>query len=94
MWDVEDREEDLRRLESGVLTLEEGHETTATTVLDAELDEVLEMPSESWAPIALAAALAGLFALVLTEHYVAASGFLALSFLVLGAWHWKEPQEA
>jgi cytochrome c oxidase subunit I+III len=93
MWDREDREADLRRLEEGVLTLEDGHETPATTVLDAEMDEVLEMPSESWAPLLVAAALAGIFALVLTEHYVASAGFLGLALAALAAWHWKEPEE-
>src|SRR5919204_920509 len=40
-WDVADRREDQRRLEQGELVLAGGHETPATTVLDADLDEVL-----------------------------------------------------
>ena len=93
MWDVADREEDARRLSRGELTLE-GHLTPASTVLDADLDEVVEMPSESWMPIVLAATLAALFALVLTEHYVAAAGALVLALAAVGALHWKEPQGA
>src|SRR3954454_5941722 len=50
-WDVDERAGDQRRLERGELTLEEGHETTASTVLDADLDEVLEMPGESPWPL-------------------------------------------
>src|SRR3954463_6131472 len=46
MWDVEDREEDQRRLARGEMTLETGHETPATTTLDAHLAEVLDMPSD------------------------------------------------
>jgi cytochrome c oxidase subunit I+III len=91
MWDRDDRLRDARRLSEGVMTLEDGHETPATTVLDSNLDEVLEMPSESWSPVLVAAALTGVFALVLTKHYVAAGVFLLLTFLALAAWHWHEP---
>src|SRR4051794_375962 len=58
MWDAKDREEDTRKLDRGKLVLEEGHETPASTVLDAEWDEILDMPGETWAPITLALALA------------------------------------
>src|SRR5437764_6154441 len=52
-WDREDRVEDARKLEEGVLVLEEGHETPASTVRDGYLDEVVEMPSESGWPLVL-----------------------------------------
>ena len=55
MWDREDRESDARRLDRGELMLERGHETPAITTLDAEPDEILEMPSDSPWPITLAA---------------------------------------
>jgi cytochrome c oxidase subunit I+III len=93
MWDAEDREEDTRKLDRGELVLEEGHETPASTVLDAEWDEILDMPSESWAPITLAFALALTFTMLLLQHYVTAAAFAGIAFLVLGSWHWKEPQE-
>src|SRR4051794_12923336 len=57
MWDPEDREEDARKLERGEMVLDEGHETPATSVLDAEWDEILDMPSDSPWPILLAAAI-------------------------------------
>jgi cytochrome c oxidase subunit 1/cytochrome c oxidase subunit I+III len=94
MWDPKDREEDQRRLEAGVLTLEQGHETQATTTLDANLDEVLEMPSDSPYPILLAAALSGVFVMLLTGHWTTALVFVALVAVVVVAWHRKEPQEA
>jgi cytochrome c oxidase subunit I+III len=94
MWDEEDREEDRQRLDRGELVLETGHEAQATTALDGDLDEVLEMPSESWAPVLLALALSGLFTMLLLQHYVVAAAFAALTLLVLGRWHWKEPQVA
>jgi cytochrome c oxidase subunit 1/cytochrome c oxidase subunit I+III len=93
MWDREDRDEDRQKLDRGELVLEKGHETPSSTVLDAEWDEILEMPSESWAPILLAGALALLFTMLLLQHYVTAAAFAGVALLVVAVWHWKEPQE-
>ena len=93
-WDREDREEDVRRFERGMLVLETGHETPASTVRDGFLDEVLDMPSESGLPIVLAFAMTVLFIMLLTSHYVIAGVFLGIAGLVLVAWHGKEPAEA
>jgi cytochrome c oxidase subunit 1/cytochrome c oxidase subunit I+III len=94
MWDREDREADTRRLARGEMVLDAGHETSTTTVLDAELDEVLEMPSHSWAPLTLAVALSGVFVMLLVRQWEAALVFLLGCALVLAAWHAKEPQAA
>jgi cytochrome c oxidase subunit 1/cytochrome c oxidase subunit I+III len=94
MWDREDREDDARRLARGEMVFDQGHETSTTSVLDAELDEVLEMPSHSWAPISLAVALSGVFTMLLVKHWEAALVFVFICALVLAAWHSKEPQEA
>jgi cytochrome c oxidase subunit 1/cytochrome c oxidase subunit I+III len=94
MWDREDREEDARRLARGERTLQQGHETPASTVLDADWDEILDMPADSPWPITLAAATAGIFAMLLLGHYVTAAVFGAIALLVLVAWHGQEPQEA
>jgi cytochrome c oxidase subunit 1/cytochrome c oxidase subunit I+III len=94
MWDEADRERDVDKLARGELVLEEGHETPASTVLDADWDEVLDMPSESWLPILLATALAATFTMLLLQHYVTAGVFAGAALLVVGAWHWKEPQAA
>jgi cytochrome c oxidase subunit I+III len=94
MWDERDRAEDARKLGRGELVLQRGHETPSSTVLDADWDEILDMPSESWAPVLLAAALAATFAMLLLQHYVTAAIFAGAGLLVLAAWHWKEPQQA
>jgi cytochrome c oxidase subunit I+III len=91
MWDKADREEDERKLERGELVLDEGHETPASTVLDARLDEILEMPSESWWPIMTAGALALVFVMLVTEHWIAAGAFCGVLLLVLFGWHTEEP---
>jgi cytochrome c oxidase subunit I+III len=95
MWDREDRDADIRDLGGGgERVLEEGHETPASTVLDAEPDEILDMPSKSWSPVILAVVLAAGFTMLLTKHYVVAATCAALALLVLAGWHWKEPQRA
>jgi cytochrome c oxidase subunit I len=90
-WDPVDRQADLARLEQGVLTLEQGHETQATTVRDGYFDEILEMPAESPWPIALAAVVTIVFVMLLTTHFVVAGVFVGVAALVLAAWHAGEP---
>jgi cytochrome c oxidase subunit I+III len=92
-WDTEDREADVRRLERGELVLDEGHETPASTVVDAVPDEVLEMPAESPWPLAVAVCTGLLFIMLLTQHYAVAGVFAALALLCVAAWHAKEPVE-
>jgi cytochrome c oxidase subunit I+III len=94
MWDVEDREEDLRKLGRGEMVLEGGHETPASTVLDANFDEILDMPSDSPWPIVSALMLTGIFAMLLTGHLVAMCVFLGLLAASVAGWHSVEPQEA
>jgi cytochrome c oxidase subunit 1/cytochrome c oxidase subunit I+III len=93
MWDKEDREADNRRLARGEMTLERGHETPASTVMDAYFDEVLEMPSHSIWPPLLALCLAGVFAMLLVGHWVVALTFLGLLVATVFGWHVQEPQE-
>jgi cytochrome c oxidase subunit I+III len=94
MWDRADREADARKLREGEMVLAHGHETTATTLLDAEWDEILTMPSDSPWPILFALALSGVFVLLLLGHVVIAAVFGGLCLLVTAAWHAKEPQES
>jgi cytochrome c oxidase subunit 1/cytochrome c oxidase subunit I+III len=92
-WDVADRVEDWRRFEEDQYVLDAGHETPATTVLDGDVDRVLHMPSESWAPVLLALALAVFFTLFLIDKFVAAAGSAVFMLAALVAWHRTEPQE-
>ncbi|MFL5883656.1 MAG: cbb3-type cytochrome c oxidase subunit I [Thermoleophilaceae bacterium] len=94
MWDPEDREEDARRLTRGEMVLDQGHETPASSVVDANFDEVLDMPSESWSPLLLAVAVSGIFTMLLLAHWVVAAIFGALALVVVAGWHTVEPQEA
>jgi cytochrome c oxidase subunit I+III len=90
MWDVRDPEEDRRRVARGELVLARGHQTPASTVVDGELDEVLDMPSDSPWPITLAGVLALVFVFLLTGHWTTAVVFAGAAALVLGGWHWRE----
>jgi cytochrome c oxidase subunit I+III len=94
MWDREDRAEDADNLTAGRRVLERGHETPATTAVDAEWDEVLDMPSSSPWPLVLAIAVSAIFTFILLKQWIAASIFVVAVFVVLAAWHGKEPQEA
>jgi cytochrome c oxidase subunit I len=88
-WDDDDRERDNRRAERGEGLLDLGHETPATTVQDADYDEILAMPPHSgWPPIS-ALMLAGMFAMLLLHHYFIALGFIVAGLLALFAWHHK-----
>jgi cytochrome c oxidase subunit I+III len=91
MWDRPDREEDVRRAERGELVLDRGHETPATTVVDGQLDEVLDMPSESIWPILLAGSLGLVFTFLLTGHWTTALVFAGGCAAALAAWHQGEP---
>jgi cytochrome c oxidase subunit I+III len=76
--------------EASGLVLAEGHQTPASTVVDAELDEVLDMPSDSPWPVALAGALALVFAFLLTGHWTTALVFGGVGAAVVAVWHWGE----
>ena len=94
MWDEQDRRQDSAKLERGEMVLDQGHETPASTVLDANFDEILEMPSDSPWPFLVGLTLTGVFAMILTGHLVAMSICLGLLALSLVGWHSTEPQES
>ena len=87
MWDSEDRERDNRRLQRGEGVLAAGHETPATSVQDAGVDEILSMPASSPWPALLALALTGVFAMLVLTHYWIVVGFLVLMLFALAGWH-------
>jgi heme/copper-type cytochrome/quinol oxidase subunit 1 len=90
-WDAGARADDLRRLDDGELVLAGGHQTIATTVNEAEGDRMLEMPSESPWPLALAFTLALVFTALLLDHFATAA-LLGLPVLAsLAAWHRQKP---
>jgi cytochrome c oxidase subunit I+III len=72
------------------LVLTEGHQTPASTVVDAELDEVLDMPSDSPWPITFAGLLALVFVFLLTGHWTTALVFAGAGAAILVAWHWGD----
>ena len=87
MWDTADRELDNKRLERGEGVFALGHRTPGSTVQDAEVDELLEMPPHSIWPPVTALALAGVFVMLLLQHYFIALGFAAVIALTLIGWH-------
>jgi len=64
--------------------------TLATTVLEGEPDDILDMPTESLVPLALAAAIAIVFAGFLDELWLVAGVGGALILVALAWWHKPE----
>jgi cytochrome c oxidase subunit 1/cytochrome c oxidase subunit I+III len=89
MWNKQDRDRDSGRLDRGEGLLELGHETPASTVQDARLDEILSMPSHSMWPPMSALMLTGIFAMLLLHHYWIAVGFLVAGGVTLIGWHYR-----
>jgi heme/copper-type cytochrome/quinol oxidase subunit 1 len=78
----------------GVLVLDAGHQTPVSTVNDAELTEVGDLPAESAAPILVALPVTLVFAFLLTSHWVTAGIFGFIALLALAGWHAHEPEPA
>jgi cytochrome c oxidase subunit I+III len=70
-----------------------GHRTFASTVRDAEPDDILAMPAESPWPIVLATCITVLFAMLVTGHLGTAIIFAVLAALALAGWHSVEPED-
>jgi cytochrome c oxidase subunit 1/cytochrome c oxidase subunit I+III len=92
-WDERDRAEDRRRLQHGILVLDQGHEQVATSPADGELAEVVEMPHESPWPVVLAVAVTLGFTMLVLQKFWAAAFMAGICALVLVAWHSQEPVE-
>jgi len=89
LWEERLQETERSSLERG-LRLENGRETLATTVMDAEADLILKMPGDSYAPLALAVGLAALFVGLLAHSAAVAGIGVVASALSLLAWLWPE----
>ena len=93
MWDARDRERDAARLDRGRGVLARGHETPASTVQDAELDEVLAMPPYSLWPPVVGLLLFVVFVMLLLAHYLAAAGVAGFCALAIFLWHRAGPAD-
>jgi cytochrome c oxidase subunit I+III len=82
MWDPHDERE-------GAAELADGHLTMGTTVLDADPEEILPMPEETFVPLLCALGLTALFvALLLGATWLVAVGGVA-TLLVIARWTWR-----
>jgi cytochrome c oxidase subunit 1/cytochrome c oxidase subunit I+III len=87
-WDAPALEDDRRRLEHGELVFPEGHETVSTTPLAGVLQGPLEMPEESWWPLAVAVGLGVLFVGLIASLTLLAVAGAAIVAASLAGWHW------
>jgi len=93
-WDLADREEDLRKLHRNELVLAGGHETPVSTVNDAVLDEIADMPPESPWPIVVGLAATLAFFALLLGHWVIGAGLFGAAALALVGWHTEGSEHA
>ena len=92
-WDDDDRAEDSRRLATGTLVLERGHQQVEVTPVDGYLSDVVRMPHGSPWPILLALTLTLVFSMLVIGKFGLAGIMGILSVLALVGWHSKEPEE-
>ena len=83
-----------RTSSAGVLVLQEGHEQPATSPVDANFDEIVEMPHDSPWPALLGLSLRSSSAPSCSRSYGVAAILGIGCVLALFGWHSKEPQEA
>jgi len=93
-WDDADRLHDRDNLEHGVRTLDLGHEQPATTPVEGDWDEIVEMPHDSPWPVLLAAAMTATAAMLLVGEFTFAAATAVLVVLALAGWHRHEPGES
>jgi cytochrome c oxidase subunit 1/cytochrome c oxidase subunit I+III len=104
LWDAENRRQsdqalapadgDVRAVRTAVderFGLE--RETPGTTLLDAEPDEMLRMPEDSYWPLALALGLAVLFTGLLTSTVVLVVIGAAVALAAIVGWLWPTSEE-
>ncbi len=94
-WDRADREEDERRLARGELVLPHGHETVATSEVEADLDGVLHMPGDSVWPLILAASLSVFFVGLIASSNLTAWAGVVMIVVSLAGWQfpWSSGEE-
>jgi len=94
LWEDRLQHMEARSILESDIVLDRGRETIATTVMDAEADSILKMPSDSLAPLLLALALTVLFfALLWSAWWVAAVAAL-LGVLLTAVWLAPGPASA
>ncbi|MDB5396889.1 MAG: ctaD [Rhodospirillales bacterium] len=90
LWEQQLQESDARSsLDTGYL-LDHGRETIATTSLDSDIDLILKMPEDSYAPFLLTVAVSALFVGLLLHWWwlAAVGGFATVGAIMI--WLWPE----
>jgi cytochrome c oxidase subunit I len=93
LWEgrLDDNDGQVRSDVKDGLALDRGRESIGTTALDAELDVILKMPKDSFAPLILALTLTTIFTgLVLHLWWLAIVGGVATGADII-AWLWPDP---
>ncbi len=86
LWEDRLDHVDARSVIDSDIVLDEGRETIATSVLDAEADSILRMPGDSLAPLMLSLALLVLFFALLWSGWWLAGAAGLLCVLITAVW--------
>jgi cytochrome c oxidase subunit 1/cytochrome c oxidase subunit I+III len=73
--------------------LADGHQTVGTSILDAEPDQILDMPGESHAPLLLTLSLTFVFFAFLFDAFALAGVGMLAVFASIAQWLWPHPHE-
>jgi cytochrome c oxidase subunit I len=86
LWEDRLQHVSARSVLESPIVLDNGRETLATTVLDAEADSILRMPGDSLWPLLLSIALLVMFLGLLWHGWWIAGAAGAVSFLIIAFW--------
>jgi cytochrome c oxidase subunit I+III len=86
LWDQPELRDIGERAHDTRLAFADEHETLGTTVLDADPEALLPMPEGSYAPVALAAGLAGVFTGLLLQLVLLVAAGVAVSVGAMLGW--------
>jgi cytochrome c oxidase subunit I+III len=94
LWDQPELRDIGERAHDTRLTFADEHETLGTTVLDADPEALLPMPEGSYAPVTLAAGLAGIFIGLLLQLMPLVAVGVAVSVGAMLGWFRMEEEHA
>jgi cytochrome c oxidase subunit 1/cytochrome c oxidase subunit I+III len=91
-WDREDRAADVERAGDEQLVMTDAHRALATTVLDAEADQAMEMPEASLWPLLLTLSLSAVVVGFMLDLWIVCAIAGAAALGCLAGWHRPKPE--
>ncbi len=93
LWDQPMLRAELHDAEWGGTTLAGSHSALSTSLLDAQPEDVVPMPEDSWWPLLAALAIAMVFVSLLLRSLIPAAVGAFLIYVSLIGWNWPKREE-